>query len=159
MRLAAPRAHAGIQPLANSTRHKLTITVPEDHEMADRLETETLLHKLYAARLRGDLDALCATFTADASFQIAGASNTSPLVISANGVDKYRPLLAIMLKSFKLRDQEILAMLVDGARAAVHWRVKIFSRITGTTVLTELVDIVEVRDGHVSSYTEMFVPR
>jgi ketosteroid isomerase-like protein len=127
--------------------------------MADRLETEKLLHELYAARLRGDLDGLCATFTPDANFQLAGASNASPLVMSANGVDKFRPLLAIMLKSFKLRDQEILAMLIDGARAAVHWRVNIFSRITGTTVLTELVDIVEVRDGRVSSYTELFVPR
>ncbi len=127
--------------------------------MADRLATEKLLHDLYAARLHGDLDALCATFTDDAKFQIAGASNAAPLVISANGVDKFRPLLAIMLKSFKLRDQEILALLVDGAKAAVHWRASIFSRITGTTVLTELVDIVEVRDGRIASYTELFVPR
>jgi ketosteroid isomerase-like protein len=50
-------------------------------------------------------------------------------------------------------------MLIDGAQAAVHWRAKIYSRITGTTVLTELIDVVAVRDGRIASYTEFFVPR
>jgi ketosteroid isomerase-like protein len=127
--------------------------------MTDRLETERLLHRLYAARVQGDLPALCATFANDATFQIAGASNPSPVSISAVGVDQFRPLLAIMIKTFKLTDYTTLAMLIDGAKAAVHWRVKIFSRITGTTVLTELVDVVEIRDGLVVSYTEFFVAR
>ena len=30
--------------------------------MTDRLRTEKLLQELYAARLRGDLDGICATF-------------------------------------------------------------------------------------------------
>ena len=127
--------------------------------MTDRVETEKLLHELYAARLRGDLRGVCDTFTADASFQIAGASNASPLAISAHGVDRFRPLLAIMLKTFKLSNLEILSMLIDGAKAAVHWRVSILSRITGATVMTELVDVIEVRDGKIASYTELFVPR
>jgi ketosteroid isomerase-like protein len=41
----------------------------------------------------------------------------------------------------------------------VHWRAKVYSRISGTTVLTELMDLVEVRDGRVASYIEFFVPR
>jgi ketosteroid isomerase-like protein len=127
--------------------------------MTDRLETERLLHQLYAARVNGDLPGLCATFAHDATFQIAGTSNPSPVSISAVGVDQFRPLLAIMIKTFKLSDYTILSMLIDGAKAAVHWRVKIFSRITGTTVLTELVDVVEIRDGLIASYTEFFVAR
>jgi ketosteroid isomerase-like protein len=128
--------------------------------MTGRLETERLLLDLYAARVRGDLAAVCATFTADANFQVAGASSTSsPIAMKAIGVAEFRPLLAIMIKSFKLSEQTILAMLVDGARAAVHWRVKIHSRITGTTIMTELVDIVEIRDGRIASYIEFFVPR
>jgi len=128
--------------------------------MTARAEIERLLLELYAARVRGDLAAVCATFTNDANFQVAGASsNASPVAMKALGVNEFRPLLAIMIKSFKLSEQTVLAMLIDGAKAAVHWQAKIHSRITGTTVLTELMDLVEVRDGRIASYTEFFVPR
>jgi hypothetical protein len=40
----------------------------------------------------------------------------------------------------------------------VHWRAKIFSRLTGTTVLTELVDMIEIREGRIGSYVEFFAP-
>ena len=128
--------------------------------MSERLEIEKLLLELYAARVRGDLTAVCNTFTADANFQVAGASsNSSPIAMRAVGVKEFRPLLAIMIKSFKLSDQAVLSMLIDGSKAAVHWRATIHSRITGTTVVTELVDVVEIREGRIASYTEFFVPR
>jgi ketosteroid isomerase-like protein len=128
--------------------------------MIERVEIERLLLELYAARVRGDLAAVCATFTNDANFQVAGASsNASPIAMKAVGVGEFRPLLAIMIKSFKLTEQTILTMLIDGTKAAVHWRAKVHSRITGTTVLTELIDLVEVKNGRIGSYTEFFVPR
>jgi ketosteroid isomerase-like protein len=128
--------------------------------MIERVEIERLLLELYAARVRGDLAAVCATFTNDANFQVAGASsNASPIAMKAVGASEFRPLLAIMIKSFKLTEQTILTMLIDGTKAAVHWRAKVHSRITGTTVLTELIDVVEVKDGRIGSYTEFFVPR
>jgi len=132
----------------------------EDDAMIERVEIERLLLELYAARVRGDLAAVCATFTNDANFQVAGASsNASPIAMKAVGIGEFRPLLAIMIKSFKLTEQTILTMLIDGTKAAVHWRAKVHSRITGTTVLTELIDLVEVKDGRIGSYTEFFVPR
>jgi len=128
--------------------------------MTERVEIERLLLELYAARVRGDLAGVCATFTNDANFQVAGASsNASPISMRAVGVKEFRPLLAIMIKSFKLSEHSILAMLIDGEQAAVHWRAKIHSRITGTTVLTELIDVVAVNEGRIASYTEFFVPR
>jgi ketosteroid isomerase-like protein len=127
--------------------------------MTGRLDTERLLHQLYAARLGADLPGICATFTDDAEFQIAGANGASPTAIRAVGVGEFRPLLAIMVKTFKLSDQVILSTLIDGAKAAVNWRVNILSKLTGTTVLTEMVDVIEVRDGRIGSYKEFFVPR
>ena len=41
-------------------------------------------------------------FAADAKFQIAGASETGPAGIKANGIREFRPLLAFMIKTFKL---------------------------------------------------------
>jgi ketosteroid isomerase-like protein len=127
--------------------------------MTDRLEIDRLLRELYAARMRGDLDAVCRSFSDDAVFQIAGAGQVSPVSNRAVGVGEFRPLLAVMIKTFKLRDQVILAILIDGPKAAVHWRAGVYSRITGTLVLTEFVAIVEVRDARIVSYLEFFAPR
>ncbi len=127
--------------------------------MTDRLEIERLLRSLYAARVRGDLDAVCATFAHGAKFEIAGASHNSPIAVIAVGVAEFRPWLALMIKTFKLTDHTILSLLVDGMNAAVHWRARIHSKITGTTVFTELVDLVQVENGRIVSYTEFFVPR
>jgi ketosteroid isomerase-like protein len=125
----------------------------------DRLEIDGLLRKLYAARLRGDLEAVCASFSDDAVFQIAGAGQITPVANRAVGVGQFRPLLATMIKAFKLSDEAILSILIDGMKAAVHWQVQVYSRITGTTVLTELIDLVEVRNARIVSYIEFFVPR
>jgi ketosteroid isomerase-like protein len=126
--------------------------------MVDRPEIERLLHRLYAARQRGDLNAVCGSFSDGATFQIAGAGNVSPVGVKSIGVDQFRPLLGLMIRSFKLSDLIILSMIVDGMKAAVHWRVKVQSKITGTVVLTELVDLVEINDHHITSYIEFFVP-
>jgi ketosteroid isomerase-like protein len=127
--------------------------------MTDRLKTEKLLQDLYAARLRGDLDGVCRAFAADATIWISGAGSGSPIVMAANGVIEFRALLAILMKTYPLSDQKILSMLIDGPKAAVHWQVKIFSRITGTRVVTELIDMIEIKDGRIASYTELFAPR
>jgi ketosteroid isomerase-like protein len=133
--------------------------------MTDRGEAEDLLRALYAARLRGDIDAMCKAFADDAVFQIAGAGQAGPVSSRAVGAAEFRPLLAAMIKSSRLRDQVILDLLIDSAdptrptRAAVHWRAGVQSRITGTMALTEFVALVDIRDGRIASYREFFAPR
>ena len=127
--------------------------------MTGRDEIEQLLRELYAARVSGDLEAVCRTFTNDAKFEIAGASQSNPIAISATGIGQIRTWLAVLIRTFQLSDQAIVAMIVEDARAAVHWRAKIRSRITGAIVPTDFVDLVEIRDGRIGSYTEFFVPR
>jgi ketosteroid isomerase-like protein len=128
------------------------------YAVPDRLEVERLLRELYAARLGGDLEALCRTFAKEARLEIAGTSYSSPMAIRAAGLVEIRSWLALLVKTFQLSDQEILSMIIDGEAAAVHWRARIRSKITGATVLTELVDVVRVREGRIASYTEFFVP-
>jgi ketosteroid isomerase-like protein len=127
--------------------------------MTDRVRIEGLLRELYDARVRGDLDRVCRIFSDDAQFQIAGASHGSPIAIMAVGIDEIRSWLALMIKTFQIKDQVILSVIIDGTKAVGHWRARVHSRITGATVMTELVDLVQVRDGRIVSYTEFFVPR
>jgi ketosteroid isomerase-like protein len=127
--------------------------------MTNRLEVERLLRELYAARLAGDLERMCRTFTDDAKLEIAGASYAAPIAVRASGLAEIRTWLGLLVKTNQLVNQEILSMIIEDASAAVHWRSKIRSRVTGATVLTDLVDVVQVREGRIASYIEFFAPR
>ena len=124
----------------------------------NRLEIEQLLKELYAARTEGQLDRLCSLFAPDASFKIAGASDGKPIAITARGTAEIRAWLSVMLKTFKLSRFQMLSEVIEGARAAAHWRVDIHSKITGVVVPTELVDLVEVSGGRITAYREFFAP-
>ena len=123
-----------------------------------RKEFEQVLHRLYGARVAGQLDALCSLFAADAYFRILGASDGKPIAIEARGTAAIRAWLAIMVKTFRLSNHQIFEMLIDGDHSAVHWRADIHSRITGASVRTELVDLIQVRDDRIVTYREFFGP-
>ena len=120
-------------------------------------EIDRLMREFYTARERGDLEAALRLFSADVGVQIASARQGNPVAIKANGISELRPLLALLIKTFKLSDLTILSMVIDRARATVHWRVNVRSRITGAVVSTELIDIAEVRDGRILDFNEVFV--
>jgi ketosteroid isomerase-like protein len=124
--------------------------------MMNRLEIDRLLRELYTARVRGDLEAVCRIFAHDAKFQISGPSHATRISVSSVGIEQLRPLLSVMIKAFKLSEHTILSMIIDGTKAAVHWRAKVHSRITSQRVLTEHIDVVEIRDGRIASYIEFF---
>lgn len=124
-----------------------------------RSQIDRLLQELYEARSRGDLDGICRAFAANAKFQITGANQTSPVGIKAAGIKEFRPLLAFMIKAFKLGTLTIGTINVESDQATVRWRANVRSRITGATVLTEMIDIVEVRDGQIVNFNEVFVRR
>lgn len=124
----------------------------------NRLEFEKLLSDLHSARTEGQLDPLCALFAPQATFKIAGASEGKPIAICAHGSAEIRAWLAVMLKTFKLTRYQRLSLVIEGVRAAVHWRVDIHSKITGIVIPTELVDLVEVADGRITAYREFFAP-
>jgi ketosteroid isomerase-like protein len=47
-------------------------------------------------------------------------------------------------------------MNVEGDEATVRWQANIRSRITGATVPTEMIDLIEVRDGRIVNFNEIF---
>src|SRR5271167_4664449 len=118
-----------------------------------------MIRHLHAARVAGDLAGLCRLFADQGRFEIVGASADKPIAIRADGLAEFRPWLAMMTKVFRLSDYTLLSLVVEWPRASAHWRVNIYSKVTGVTVSTELVDLVEIRDGRIQTYSEFFVPR
>jgi ketosteroid isomerase-like protein len=126
--------------------------------MTDRLQIEKLVRELHTARLEGDLERLCALYDDQARLRIAGSTDGKPIAIAAIGMAEIRPWLSILVKTFRLTQYTLLSLSIDVPRAAAHWRVDIHSKITGVVVPTELVDLIDVRGGRLSSHIEFFVP-
>ena len=126
--------------------------------MTQRSQVEALVRELHAARLAGDLDRLCKVFAPDARLRIAGSSDGKPIAIDASRIARIRPWLSILVKTFRLSRYELLSLTIEGDSAAAHWRVDIESKITGVCIPTELVDLIEVRGGQITSQIEFFVP-
>jgi ketosteroid isomerase-like protein len=127
--------------------------------MMERTAVERIVRELHQARLAGDLAAMCRLFAERGRFEIAGASADKPIAIRAEDIATFRPWLAMMTKVFRLTRYELLSLIVEPPRAAAHWRVDILSKVTGATVPTELIDLIEVKDERIASYVELFVPR
>jgi ketosteroid isomerase-like protein len=121
--------------------------------MSTREDIERTLREAYAARQRGDLDALARVFAPHARFQMAG-SQASPIAALAEGTEQYRTLLAAMIKTFEMLDHKILTMLIDGSKVAVQWRARIRSTVTGETVDTEALDLIEMEGDRIKSLLE-----
>jgi ketosteroid isomerase-like protein len=127
--------------------------------VAERVVAERMIKQLHAARLAGDLPGLCRLFADQGRFEIVGASADKPIAIRAQTLAEFRPWLAMMVKVFKLSDYSLLSLVVEWPRATAHWRVDIYSKVTGVTIPTELVDLLELSDDRILTYTEFFAPR
>ena len=121
--------------------------------MSTREDIERTLRGAYAARQRGDLDAVARAFTPHARFQMAG-SQASPIAALAEGTEQYRALLAAMIKTFEMLDHKIVTILIDGSKVAVQWRAKIRSTVTSETVETEALDLIEMEGDRIKSLLE-----
>jgi ketosteroid isomerase-like protein len=122
--------------------------------MSDRSGVEKVLRDAYEARVRGDIDALGRIFANNARFEVAGSSQVSAIPARVEGAVQVLPLLGQMIKTFQLSDLRILSMVIEGSKAAVHWRAKARSSVTGEIADTQLMDIIEVKDGRITSFIE-----
>jgi len=122
--------------------------------MTERQAIEDLLEELHAARVRGDLDAVVRLFAANATFQVAGTDDASPMPILVKGNAGIRDLMQGMIANFEVSDFTVLEMLIDGPSAAVRWQATFHYTKTGRMFTTELADFITVANGKVVSFIE-----
>jgi ketosteroid isomerase-like protein len=127
--------------------------------VSERIVAERAIQQLHAARLGGDLAGMCRVFADDGRYEILGASADKSIAIRAKNLAEFRPWLSMLVKVFRLSNYQLLSLTVEIPRVVAHWRVDIFSKVTGVTVPTELVDVVQVDGARIATYTEFFAPR
>ena len=63
--------------------------------------------------------------------------------------------LKAQFEAFALLDMEVHCRIIDPPRAVVHWRGK-FRAQNGQVGETDILDLIEVRDGQICSLTTFF---
>jgi ketosteroid isomerase-like protein len=122
--------------------------------MSDRSGVEKVLRDAYEARVRGDIDTLGRIFADNARFEVAGSSQVSRVPARVEGAAQVLPLIGQQIRTFQLSDLRILSMVIEGSKAAVHWRAKVRSSVTREIADTQLMNIIEVKDGRITSFVE-----
>ena len=113
--------------------------------MSSRQEIEQALDRAYAARQRRDVAATVACFHADGSFTVNGAPGP------ACGTEACRSALAGLFETFTLFESQPHCRVIDPPHAVVHWRGKFRANSTGQIADTDILDLIEVKDGRIAS--------
>jgi ketosteroid isomerase-like protein len=122
--------------------------------MTDRKTIEAVIDRCYAARQKGDIETLMAAFDADAAFELAGSKELVPATETARGHQNIREAMTGLVAVFDFIDRDIISMVVDGERAAVHSRVKIRFVPRDRTFTTDLLDSFHFKNGKIIELLE-----
>lgn len=117
--------------------------------MDTRATIEAILDKAYAARCGNDAEAAAVCFCEDGRFMAngmpAGTKNRAEQVSA----------LRQMFDAFEVVGFQQHCRVIDPPRAVVHWRGK-FRAKNGQVGDTDVLDLIEVRDGRIASLTTFF---
>jgi ketosteroid isomerase-like protein len=118
--------------------------------MASRKAMEKLVREAYAARKRGDYDAMTEMCAPGASLRLAGATEHCPVAGTTRGRAALRERFAT-LAQFAFTNQKMLSITADGDRATVHWRANVTYKPTGKSAVTEFCELWTVKNGKIAS--------
>jgi ketosteroid isomerase-like protein len=117
--------------------------------MDTRATIESILDKAYDARRRHDAAAAAALFADDGQFMANGAPAATKSRVEQ--VDALKGLF----DAFEVLEFRQHCRIIDPPRAVVHWRGK-FRAKNGQVGETDILDLIEVRDGKISALTSFF---
>jgi ketosteroid isomerase-like protein len=122
--------------------------------MTGRAAIETLINDAYAARHRGDLDALMGYFHPDASYRLAGAPPPVGLFSAPVGREAVRAQMEGLIGAFVFSNVEIVSLTAEEDRATLHWRADALCVPTGKKEPFDIVDMFTFADGKILSLTQ-----
>jgi ketosteroid isomerase-like protein len=113
----------------------------------ERSDVAAFIEKTYAARKAGDVDAVAKVFAPDAVLRLPG-------FVKAEGAPEIRTTLKALIGDFEFLEIDPLDLIVEGTRAALHWRLKFRHVPSGQIRETEVCDVWRFQNGLVVSFTQ-----
>ncbi|WP_291829673.1 nuclear transport factor 2 family protein [Bosea sp. (in: a-proteobacteria)] len=122
--------------------------------MADESASKALIRDAYAARHRGDLDALMGFFHPQCCYRLVGGPAAAEAFRQPDGLEAVREQMAGLIAAYVFSNVEELGLTVDGDRAILHWRADVACKPSGRSGPFEIVDIFTIADGKIASVTQ-----
>jgi ketosteroid isomerase-like protein len=122
--------------------------------MDSREDVDKLVREAYRRRVAEDVAGVCDLFAPEAEFRFVAAPKAEAHSFAANNPPALRALMGQLIKTFHLRDFNLKAVLIDGSRVAVHWNARVRSNINGQELVTDVLDLMDVQDGKITSFIE-----
>lgn len=124
--------------------------------MCDREEMLQTIKDAYAARVRGDVEGVLNVFTEDAIFRLNAAPFNRVTAVHTIAGDELRSAMTQLIDNFEFSDYEIVDSVVEGSKAAVRSMFTVRARKTGHIAQTEVLDLIEFKDGKICSFVQFF---
>jgi ketosteroid isomerase-like protein len=122
--------------------------------MTDRGTIEAVIDRCYTARQRGDIDTLMAAFDADAVFELVGSKELLAVAGVTQGHQDIRTAMTGFIAAFEFTHRDIISIVTDGERAAVHSRLTVKFVPGNRTFTSDLVDLFRFKDGKIVELLE-----
>jgi ketosteroid isomerase-like protein len=122
--------------------------------MTDRETIKTLIVGAYAARDRGDIEALMSVFHSGAIFELKGQKATLEVAVMVSGRPAVQASLGRFVDAFKFDNRKIVSFIIDGEHAAVHSSFDVTFKPKNKTFTTEVLDLFRFADGKIVELLE-----
>lgn len=117
-----------------------------------RNEYERLIHTFYENRLANDSEACLAHFSPTASFHLIGTPAAAPS--APLHPDAVRRQVTDMVHTWEWKKFDLQSIVIDGDRAAIHYRLTAGFKPTRDVLTTDVVDLMTFANGKVTSFIE-----
>ena len=117
-----------------------------------RSDIEALVHHIYAVRASNDAAKSAGLFAPGATFQLAGSPG--PGRVAATSGDDMHAMMQSLVAAWEWLEHDILDLVVEGDKAAVHYRAKMRFIPTNQVVTTDLFDLVTFAGGKIVRLVE-----
>ena len=118
--------------------------------METRAEIERILDRAYAARQKQDINAVFECFGSDDRFRQNGLDRP------AADREAARSALQDLFDTFDLLEFQGHCRVIEPPRAVVYWRGKFRAKQSGEVAETDILDLIEIKDGKIASLTTFF---
>lgn len=123
--------------------------------MTSREQMANTIRSLYAARVRGDLDAVMKDIAKDATFGLNGRGTGVPALAAASkGEAAIRPIVQELINVWRFDDWTEHALLIDGERAMIHWSARATCIPTKRAEKLDVYDLITFRDGKIVEFRQ-----
>jgi ketosteroid isomerase-like protein len=122
--------------------------------MTSRDEMLQTIMLVYKAREEGNIEGLMAAFHPHAVFELKGDKSMLEVAGAVEGHTNVRAALSEFIKGFQFKKRDILDVIVEGDRAAVHSRLEVSFVPTNKSFTSDVLDTFRFEDGKIIKLVE-----